>query len=91
MWNNYLQDIIYKMLEIKLIEVKKQIKQITIVDIYDYLKNVIFKKNKIRDVNDASFYIMNIKVNKLFEYMNINVLLDKTNTIETDLKSILEG
>ncbi|QEH61762.1 hypothetical protein SCHIN_v1c05650 [Spiroplasma chinense] len=79
------------MLDLKLTEIRQQIKNVTIYDLYNYVKNIILKNNKIRDVNDASFYIMNIKVNKLFEYLNVETIMDNSNTIEMDLKIILEG
>ncbi|WP_025363050.1 hypothetical protein [Spiroplasma culicicola] len=86
-----MQEIISKMLDLKLSEIKNEIKNISHQDLYNYIVEVILKNNKIRDVNDAAFYIMNIKVNKLYEYLNFKNIKDDSNTIEMDLKSILEG
>lgn len=91
MREQYLLEVVSKMLDLKLTEIRQQIKNVTIYDLYNYVKNIILKNNKIRDVNDASFYIMNIKVNKLFEYLNVETIMDNSNTIEMDLKIILEG
>ncbi|AOG60344.1 hypothetical protein SHELI_v1c03930 [Spiroplasma helicoides] len=86
-----LEKVIYQMLELKLLEIRLQIRQVTIENLYNYISNVILKNNRIRDVNDASFYIMNIKINKLFEYLNYETIKDESSTIEMDLKQILEG
>ncbi|QGS51880.1 hypothetical protein [Spiroplasma tabanidicola] len=86
-----LKYVIFKMLELKLVEIRKEINNISIIDLYNYINNIILKKDKIRNVNDAAFYIMNIKVNKLFEYINYESIKDDSNTIASDLKSILEG
>ncbi|WP_339021629.1 post-transcriptional regulator [Spiroplasma endosymbiont of Atherix ibis] len=88
--NIYLRDIIYKMLDLKLTELRKEYKKISFNDLFSYLKEIIFKNNKITDLNDLSFFIMNIKINKIFEYLNISAILDKSSSIEIDLKSILE-
>ncbi|WP_342259354.1 post-transcriptional regulator [Spiroplasma endosymbiont of Dioctria linearis] len=85
-----LKKIIYEMLDLKLTEIRKEFSRITLKDLYCYLKDVIFKKNKIVDLNDLSFFIMNIKINKIFEYLNVSAILDKNNSIEMDLKIILE-
>ncbi|QHX36607.1 post-transcriptional regulator [Spiroplasma sp. BIUS-1] len=87
---NYLKEIIYEMLDLKLTEVRKEYNNITFNDLISYLKDIIIKNNKIMDLNDLSFFIMNIKVNKVFEYLNLNAILDKSSSIEADLKSILE-
>ncbi|QBQ07638.1 hypothetical protein SGLAD_v1c04390 [Spiroplasma gladiatoris] len=79
------------MLELKLVEIKTQISNITIKDLYNYLTNIILKRNKIENINNAAYYIMNIKVNKLFEYLNYESIKDDSNTIANDLKTILEG
>ncbi|AUB31482.1 post-transcriptional regulator [Spiroplasma floricola] len=86
----YLRNIIYKMLDFKLTEIRKEYKNISFNDLFSYLREVIFKNNKIADLNDLSFFIMNIKVNKIFEYLNISAILDQSSSIEMDLKSILE-
>ncbi|AGR41056.1 hypothetical protein [Spiroplasma taiwanense] len=88
---NSLEKIIYKMLDLKLLEVKREIKNISFNDLYGYLMDVILKKNSVKDLNDISFYIMNIKINKLFEYMNLVEITQKNDTVINDLKSILEG
>ncbi|WP_338985579.1 post-transcriptional regulator [Spiroplasma endosymbiont of Diplazon laetatorius] len=87
---NNMKEIIYEMLDLKLAEIRKEYSKITFNDLISYLKNVIFKNNKIVDLNDLSFFIMNIKINKVFEYLNLSAILDKSSSIENDLKSILE-
>ncbi|WP_342274806.1 post-transcriptional regulator [Spiroplasma endosymbiont of Cantharis lateralis] len=85
-----LKKIIYEMLDLKLTEIRKEFSRITLKDLYCYLKDVVFKNNKIVDLNDLSFFIMNIKINKIFEYLNVSAILDENNSIEMDLKIILE-
>ncbi|AGR42060.1 post-transcriptional regulator [Spiroplasma diminutum] len=85
-----LKKVIYEMLDLKLTEIRKEYNNITLNNLFCYLKDVIFRNNKIVDLNDLSFFIMNIKVNKVFEYLNISAILDKKSSIEMDLKSILE-
>ncbi|KAF5273344.1 hypothetical protein FQR65_LT17176 [Abscondita terminalis] len=43
---------------------------------------------KIKNFNDLTYHVMNIKINKLIEFINVDVLLDKTDTIDLDLKDI---
>ncbi|AUM62597.1 post-transcriptional regulator [Spiroplasma monobiae] len=90
MKNDYLKEIVYEMLDLKLTEVRKEYNKIKFSDLISYLRDVIIKNNKIMDLNDLSFFIMNIKVNKVFEYLNVSAILDKNSSIEMDLKSILE-
>lgn len=87
-----LNETVSKMLELKLIELKLELPMITIRDLYNYLVEVILVNNDIRDVNDASFFIMNVKVNKIYEYLNYKDLANKQkDTLQNDLKYILEG
>lgn len=86
------KEVIEKMMELKLVTLKSEILSITIEDLYDYIVNVILINNKIKDINDAAFYIMNIKVNRLYEYLNFkNTVYKKDDNVDRDLKYILEG
>ncbi|ARU91651.1 hypothetical protein SCLARK_001078 [Spiroplasma clarkii] len=86
------KEIVGKLLELKLVEIRREIPPTTINDLYNYLMNVVLINNQIRDVNDASFLIMNIKVNRIYEYLNLKDVTDKSSdTLEHDLKYILEG
>jgi|GEM_PF-4100967 len=86
------KEVIEKMMELKLVTLKSEILSITIEDLYDYIVNVILINNKIKDINDAAFYIMNIKVNRLYEYLNFkNTIYKKDDNVDRDLKYILEG
>ncbi|ASP28123.1 hypothetical protein SCORR_v1c03490 [Spiroplasma corruscae] len=82
----------YDMLDLKLTELRKEIPIISFKNLIDYFENIILKNNKIYDLNDIAFYVMNIKINKVCEYLNFVEISTASNSdIKNDLESILEG
>ncbi|ALX70623.1 hypothetical protein STURO_v1c03550 [Spiroplasma turonicum] len=87
-----MESAITKMLSLKLLELRKEIPSIKLIDIINYFNNIVVKNNKIYDLNDVAFYIMNIKINKICEYLNfVEISTASKSEIKTDLESILEG
>ncbi|AKX34018.1 hypothetical protein SLITO_v1c03640 [Spiroplasma litorale] len=87
-----LEQVVINMFDLKLIELRKEIPSIKFSDVIGYFNNIILKNNKVIDLNDIAFYIMNIKVNKVCEYINfLEISLANNSNIKLDLESILEG
>ncbi|WP_338970764.1 post-transcriptional regulator [Spiroplasma endosymbiont of Labia minor] len=78
------------MLEIKTIELRIKIPNIKILDVTDYLFNILLKNKKIKDVNDLAYYIYNIKINKLIEYINVNTIIASDSNLEKDIEALLK-
>ncbi|AXK51121.1 post-transcriptional regulator [Spiroplasma alleghenense] len=86
-----LENYVLAMLEIKTIELRHKIYNISIIEVLDYLRNFVLKGRKIKSISEASYFIFNIKINYLMEYLNIKEYTRQGDSLENDLKSILEG
>ncbi len=86
-----LEESISKLLSLKFFELRRQLKTLTMEDLVNYLQNVVLKNINVRSLNEVSYYIMNVRINMIIEYLNINAILDKSNSIEEDLEDILRG
>lgn len=69
--------IIYEMLELKTLELRLLVLEIDIDDVADYFFKIIIKDKKINNISDVAFYVYNIKINKIIEYINNKHITDK--------------
>lgn len=69
--------IIYEMLELKTLELKLSVLEIDIYDVADYFFKIIIKDKKINNISDVAYYVYNIKINKIIEYINNKHITDK--------------
>lgn len=83
--------VIFKLLRIKMLEFNHTINNVQLRDLIEYIEKVILRNKIVKNINDISYYIFNIKVNRIIEYQNLKAIVDKTDTLESDLKDILEG
>lgn len=86
-----LDEAIKKLLYIKFYELKSKASWLEIEHLVSYLENIVLRKVKISSLNEAAYYIMNIKVNRIAEYLNVNAILDKSKSIENDFLEIMKG
>ncbi|AGM25124.1 hypothetical protein [Spiroplasma chrysopicola] len=76
--SKYLQ----KMISLKTIELKLINSNISELDVTNYLLQVILPDRKIIDVSEGAFYIFNIKINRIIEFMNNQKVMEKNISLE---------
>lgn len=86
-----LNEAIQKLLYLKYFELKAKASWLEIEHVVSYLKDVVLRKTKVHSLNEAAYYIMNIKINMVIEYLNVNAILDKSESIESDFLEIMKG
>jgi hypothetical protein len=86
-----LDEAIKKLIDIKFCELKSKASWLEMTDLISYLDEVVLRKTKVKSLNDAAYYIMNIKVNRIAEFMSVNAILDKSDSMESDFLEIMKG
>lgn len=86
-----LDEAIKKLLYLKYYELKSKASWLEIEHLIAYLNDVVLRKITVHSLNDAAYYIMNVKVNRIAEFLNINAIRDKSKTIENDFLEIMKG
>lgn len=64
------------MLELKT-ELKLSVLEIDIDDVADCFFKIIIKDKKINNISDVAYYVYNIKINQIIEYINNKHITDK--------------
>ncbi|ALA98139.1 hypothetical protein SKUN_001264 [Spiroplasma kunkelii CR2-3x] len=67
---------VLKMISLKTVDLKLLNRNITEQDVINYLLKIILVDKKIIDVSDAAYYIFNIKLNRIIEFMNNQKITD---------------
>lgn len=61
---------VWKMISLKAVDLKLSNPNITEQDVADYLVKMILVDKTIVDVSEIAYYIFNIKINRMIEFMN---------------------
>ncbi|WP_425379459.1 hypothetical protein [Spiroplasma endosymbiont of Stenodema calcarata] len=60
----------WKMIGLKAVDLKLSNPNITEQDVADYLLKMILVDKTVADVSEVAYYIFNIKINRIIEFMN---------------------
>ncbi|AHF57628.1 hypothetical protein [Spiroplasma eriocheiris] len=70
-------DYIIKIIRLKTIDFKLANPNISEADVANYFLKVILAYKKVIDVSDSAYYIFNIKMNRIIEFMNNEKIINQ--------------